>query len=144
MDCLPILSSVIKYLYDTYQIKFVVTGSSSYYLKNMFTESLAGRKKVFELRTLSFNEFLNFKGINIEKSVFPFTKFSQYEYEQLNPYYTEFIEFGGFPEAALKDSKEDKIDLLNDIINSYIYIDLKSLADIRNVEIGRASCRERV
>ena len=128
------LPSVIKYLYDTYQIKFVVTGSSSYYLKNMFAESLAGRKKVFELRTLSFNEFLNFKGINIEKSVFPFTKFSQYEYEQLNPYYTEFIEFGGFPEAALKDSKEDKIDLLNDIINSYIYIDLKSLADIRNVE----------
>ncbi len=134
IQLLPNLSSVIKYLYDTYQIKFIVTGSSSYYLKNMFTESLAGRKKVFELRTLSFKEFLNFKGIKINKSVFPFTKFSQYEYEQLNPYYTEFIEFGSFPEAALTDSKEDKIDLLNDIINSYIYIDLKSLTDIRNIE----------
>ncbi len=36
------LPSVVKYLLDTYGIKFILSGSSSYYLKNQFTESLAG------------------------------------------------------------------------------------------------------
>jgi len=134
IQLIPNLPSIIKYLYDNYEIKFLLTGSSSYYMKNMFSESLAGRKKIFELKTLSFSEFLGFNGIDVEKSVFPFTKFSQYEYEQLNPYYTEFVEFGGFPEVAISGSNEEKLDLLNDIINSYIYIDLKSLTDIKNIE----------
>ena len=64
VQLLPGIASVIKYLYDNYQIKFVITGSSSYYIKNLFSESLAGRKKVFELNTLSFREFLEFKEIN--------------------------------------------------------------------------------
>ena len=45
----PDSPSAIKYLYDHYGIKFIVTGSSSYYLKNLFSESLSGRKKIFEL-----------------------------------------------------------------------------------------------
>ena len=44
----PNLDSVIKYLYDKYNIKFILTGSCSFYLKNRVTESLAGRKKIFE------------------------------------------------------------------------------------------------
>ena len=47
IQLVPNLPSVIKYLYDTYDIKFLLTGSSSYYLKNRFNESLAGRKKIF-------------------------------------------------------------------------------------------------
>ena len=45
----PDCPSAIKYLYDHKGVKFIVTGSSSYYLKNLFSESLAGRKKIFEL-----------------------------------------------------------------------------------------------
>jgi predicted AAA+ superfamily ATPase len=59
----PNLPSVVKYLYDTYGIKFLLTGSSSFYLKNYFTESLAGRKVVFELFPLTFGEFLDFRGV---------------------------------------------------------------------------------
>jgi len=134
IQLVPNIPSVIKYLFDNYEIKFVITGSSSYYLKNMFTESLAGRKKIFELKTLSFYEFLKFKGINVEKTGFPFTKLSSFEYEQLNAHYFEYVEYGGFPEVVLSELKEEKLDLLNDIINSYIYIDLKSLTDIKNIE----------
>ena len=50
----PNLPSVVKYLLDNYQIKFLLTGSSSFYLKNYFTESLAGRKVVFEMFPLTF------------------------------------------------------------------------------------------
>ncbi|HAY34098.1 MAG TPA: ATPase, partial [Bacteroidetes bacterium] len=46
------IPSIVKYLYDHYNIKFILTGSSTYYLKNLFAESLAGRKKIFELYTL--------------------------------------------------------------------------------------------
>ena len=46
------IPSVLKYFYDNYEIKLIVTGPSSYYLKNLFSESLAGRKKIFELSSL--------------------------------------------------------------------------------------------
>ena len=38
------LPSVVKYLSDHYKIKFILSGSSSFYIKNLFSESLSGRK----------------------------------------------------------------------------------------------------
>jgi len=52
IQLVPNLPSVVKYLYDQYDIKFILTGSSSYYLKNRFEESMAGRKKIFEVYPL--------------------------------------------------------------------------------------------
>jgi predicted AAA+ superfamily ATPase len=43
----PNLPSVVKYLIDHFGIKFILSGSSSYYLKHLFSESLAGRKVVY-------------------------------------------------------------------------------------------------
>ncbi len=128
------LPSVIKYLYDNYEIKFVVTGSSSYYLKNMFTESLAGRKKIFNLTSLDFSEFLTFKEITVDSQSFPFPSFFSHEFERLKFYYNEFVEYGGFPEVAMQENLEKKKDILNDIVNSYIYVDLQTLADIRKID----------
>lgn len=130
---LPNITSIIKYLYDHYDIKFFVTGSSSYYLKNLFTQSLAGRKVLFDLYPLDFGEFLTFKQVsyaNTKDSPFR-DQFSEDEYEMLRFYYEEFINFGGFPEVVLTRKQEAKRDLLNDIINSYINIDITSLADFR-------------
>ncbi|MEK9130240.1 MAG: ATP-binding protein [Patescibacteria group bacterium] len=128
---LPNITSVIKYLYDHYNIKFFVTGSSSYYLKNLFTQSLAGRKIIFELFPLDFGEFLNFKEVYYKEKNFLKEKFSEFEYERLKFYYEEFINFGGFPEIVLTKKQELKKELLNDIISSYINIDIKSLSDFR-------------
>jgi predicted AAA+ superfamily ATPase len=126
------IPGVIKYLYDHYDIKFIITGSSSYYMKNLFSESLAGRKKIFELYPLDFGEFLIFKQVKaVGSDDFLKTKFDEYEYQRLKNYYDEYIEFGGFPEVALADSPEIKKDLLNDIISSYINIDVESLADFK-------------
>lgn len=129
------ISSVLKYLYDNYKIKFIVTGSSSFYVKNLFTESLAGRKKIFELFPLDFGEFLTFKEVFFQHSVkFLPVSFNNSEYERLKMYYNEYLEYGGFPEVALVKNINDKKDLLNDIINSYINIDIVSLSDFRNHE----------
>src|SRR3990167_2919081 len=76
----PKISGVLKYLYDNYDIKFIVTGSSSYYLKDLFGESLAGRKRLFELFPLDFGEYLTFKQITWSDSDFIDKKFDTHEY----------------------------------------------------------------
>ena len=124
------LPSLIKYLYDTYGTKFIVTGSSSYYMKNQFSESLAGRKRVFEMYPLSFKEFLEFKNqgeTNYTK--YAWQTFSKAFYNKFKDAYKEYIQFGGFPEVVLETNENDKIALLKDIINSYIEMDVKLLAD---------------
>lgn len=132
IQLMPEIVGVLKYLYDHHNIKFIVTGSSSYYLKNLFTESLSGRKKIFELYPLNFNEFLIFKGITRQPNPnWQMTMFNNAEYERLRAYYEEYIEFGGFPEVVLNQNDTAKKDMLNDIISSYINIDIKSLADFR-------------
>lgn len=124
------IPGVLKYLYDTHDIKFIVTGSSSYYMKNLFTESMAGRKKIFELFPLDFGEFLTFKEVKAGRVLdFYDTKIKASEYSSFGSYYEEFIKFGGFPEVVLAKTEKEKNDLLNEIISSYINIDVSSLAD---------------
>jgi predicted AAA+ superfamily ATPase len=124
------LPSVIKYLYDTYQVKFIVTGSSSYYLKNTFSESLAGRKRIFEMYPLSFKEFLKFKQVWTESyEKYAWKPYNTAWYNKAKDWYEEYIDYGGFPEVVLETNKEDKQELLLDIINSYIELDVKLLSD---------------
>lgn len=129
---LPEIPSVIKYLYDNYSIKFLITGSSSYYIKNLFGESLAGRKKVFVLNTLNFTEFLRFKDVSFVPSKKFGRKFIPSEYERLKNFYEEFIRYGGFPEVALSVKVSDKKDILSDILSSYLNIDVKTVSEIRD------------
>lgn len=132
IQLVPNLPSVVKYLYDNYDIKFLLTGSSSYYLKNRFSESLAGRKQIFEVYPLTFNELLVFKDIIFTfKDDFTKTPFISSEFERLQHYYEELINFGGFPEVVLTDSVNQKTELINDILSSYINLDIMAVADFR-------------
>ncbi len=133
IQMLPTATSVLKYLYDHFDVKFIVTGSSSYYLKNLFNESMAGRKKIFELYPLDFGEYLDFQGVSYAKNEkWENKKFSTFEHEQIKGYYEQYVKFGGFPEVALSKREKEKKDLLFDIMSSYINIDIKSLADFKS------------
>ena len=123
------LPSFIKYMYDAYKVKFIVTGSSSYYMKNKFSESLAGRKRIFEMYPLSFAEFLVFKKVNIKPEKYAWMLFSKAWYNRCKDLYEEYIRYGGFPEVVLQRTKKNKDELLKDIINSYIELDVKLLSD---------------
>lgn len=125
----PDSPSAIKYLIDHHNIKFIVTGSSSFYLKNLFSESLSGRKKIFELFPLDFGEFLTFKGIKYSKADWQKKPFNKIEYDRLSSYYEEYVRFGGFPQVVLSQSEREKKDILLDIMSSYVNIDIRSLAD---------------
>ncbi len=124
------LPSVIKSLYDTYRVKFLVTGSSSFYLKNHFSESLAGRKQIFELWPLDFQEFLEFRGAwKPQAELEKLRPFLRTFYDLYSPFYEEYIRYGGFPEVVLSADNSDKENYLSDIINAYIELDIKLLSD---------------
>ena len=134
LQLVPGITSVIKYLYDNYPVKFVLTGSSSFYLKGQVSDSLAGRKKIFELFPLDFGEYLTFKGVpHLQTGIHE--TFIESEFHRLKGYYQDFISFGGFPEVVLTKNEKDKSDILSDIISSYINIDIKSLSDFRNLSM---------
>jgi uncharacterized protein len=131
------IPSVIKYLYDHYDVKFFLTGSSSYYLKNLFSESLAGRKIIYELFPLDFEEYLVFQ----EKPKEFFADFKEKEKQKnevslgiYEKYYDEYLEYGGFPKIVLEKGVEQKKKLLNDVFASYFEQDVKVLADFRNID----------
>lgn len=130
IQLLPPIASFIKYYHDHYPVKFIVTGSSSYYLKNQFTESLAGRKRIFEMYPLDFSEFLHFKGVD-EKPLMGqrFQPFRNLVFAQYKSLYEEYLQFGGFPQVVLADSNVKKASMLNDILNSYLELDVKLLSD---------------
>lgn len=133
---LPELSRVAKYLYDHFEVKFVLTGSSSYYLKNLFPESLAGRKIVFELYPLNFAEFLVFKNVKrVEKDTLreKAANKNKISFASLDPYYQEYLGFGGFPSVVLEENSDRKRVLLSEIFTSYFEKDAKSLADFRDM-----------
>lgn len=137
IQLMPDVTKVIKYLYDHYDIKFFVTGSSSFYLKNLFPESLAGRKVVFELFPLTFNEFMIFKGLKLETEK-EFNEKSKsknlIEFERVKKYYNEYLEFGGFPQVVLEKDNNQKELILQDIFNSYFQIDLITLSDFKKID----------
>ena len=136
----PQAIKAVKYLNDHHNIKFFLTGSSSFYLKNLFPESLAGRKFVFELFPLDFEEFLSFKNLPavVENN---FSKKDKHKnkirYEKLKKYYEEYLEFGGFPGVVLSQSANDKKLRLNDIFKSYFEKDVRALADFKEIKAFR-------
>lgn len=131
------IPSVVKYLHDHYDIKFILTGSSSYYLKNHFTESLAGRKVLYELLPLSFEEYLTFLEVDINLPPFdPYivpTEINSALYDILQDHYQTYVSFGGFPPVVLAESAKDKRRILTDIYSSYINYDVKTMSDFKNI-----------
>src|SRR3990170_2510626 len=124
------IPSVIKYLADHYKIKFFLSGSASFYLKNLFSESLSGRKYLFELFPLDFEEFLWMKNIARAPSRAP--GISRARHQTWQRHYAEYVAWGGFPAVVLKRTKEEKRRTLEDIFTSYFNKEVGQLGDFKN------------
>lgn len=124
-------SNFLKLLYDKYQpkLKIIATGSSAFYIDRKFKDSLAGRKRLFELYTLDFDEFLTFRTdtsdlpeelnrIRIYKDYFSSRR------QELESLFIEFLTYGGYPAVVLAVSPERKIEKLKELINSYLKRDI--------------------
>ena len=133
----PEITRIMKYLIDHYGVKFIVTGSSNFYLRNLFPESLSGRKFLYVLRPLDFREILWFRDrITLEEAltVRSLEKAGHSEVDHIKRMedYETFLEFGGFPEVVVTADRETRKLILKNIFASFFEKDLQVLSDIRN------------
>ena len=130
------LPSIVKYLADHHKIKFFLSGSSSFYLKNHFTESLAGRKYIFELFPLSFREYVRLVEPKLDFAHIPMP-ISRAVYERVDRIYESYLRFGGFPGIAVKSTIAEKELALQDIFSSYFQLEVVQLGEFRKPTVVR-------
>ena len=123
-------TTFVKLLFDEYsdRLKIVATGSSAFYIDKQFNDSLVGRKKIFQMGTLDFEEFLIFKGRNdlVEEVLKLKNKKKQKSIQEnvLWAFMDEFVNYGGYPAVVLENDIAQKIELLKDIRDSFIKRDI--------------------
>ena len=114
-------SNFLKYLYDEYsdRIKFIVSGSSSFYIDQTFKDSLAGRKRLIEIPPLSFAEMLRFKGKEELVSFLNQGPIPLIPKDEILKHFYEYLVYGGYPEVVLTDDPREKIAVLKELADSY-------------------------
>lgn len=136
----PEITKIIKFMIDYYGVKFFVTGSSGFYLKNLFPESLSGRKFLYILPPLGFQEILYFKEkISLEKALklnekINFSRQSLMELAGFAEDYREFLEFGGLPEVVITKDIGTKKEILRNSFSSFFEKDLRLPSDYKDIK----------
>jgi uncharacterized protein len=123
----------LKGIYDMgLPYKFIISGSGSIELKEKIHESLAGRKRVFELSTVSFREFVDFRtNYNYSNRI---GEFYNIETQKTHALLNEYLHFGGYPRIVTVDSVEEKRKEMEEIYRSYIEKDISLLLKIQKTE----------
>jgi predicted AAA+ superfamily ATPase len=96
------------------EIIVIATGSSSFELSQQVGEPLTGRKKVITLFPFSQQELL-----------------SVYNKFELKEQLEDFLIFGSYPEVITATSRNEKIDVITEIVNSYLLKDILSHEKIK-------------
>lgn len=121
------IATMLKLITDKYtKLKVLCSGSSSLDIQQRIDESLAGRLRVIEVLSLSFAEFLLFK----DAKLFQMQQSLQDSANgvltrELQQVYQEYIIYGGLPRVALADNVDEKVELLNDIYQTYLLHDVR-------------------
>jgi len=123
----------LKGIYDmNLPYKFIVSGSGSVELKQRIHESLVGRKRIFELTTLSFEEFIDFR--TDYKYSDKLSKFYKVENKRLMNLLEEYLNFGGYPRIVLEKKLMEKRKLMSEIYQGYIERDISYLLKIHKTD----------
>jgi len=122
------INGILKSLVDHRKNWYIIcSGSSSLGILKNVNESLAGRKRIFDLSPLYFREFLNFLRKNdLIKKVENIKNQKEWNWikEDILALWELYLVYGGMPEVVLTEKTKEKIDELNDISRSYITMDI--------------------
>jgi len=111
----PNIGMALKIIVDQVKdIHVIVTGSSSFDLSQKVGEPLTGRKKTFILYPFSQSEMR-----------------IQYNKHELKEKLDDFLVFGSYPDVVLAKTKKEKIDILNELVDSYLLKDILTLDSIK-------------
>jgi len=133
----------LKYLFDTTKIKFIISGSSSLELTFETGRYLVGRMFKFLLYPFSFREFL----LSKDKRLLALleTRFGDVLFQKLDlkkPFgreinsriqklFEEYLIFGGYPAVVLAETREEKIKILESILENYLLRDIGALLNLK-------------
>lgn len=123
----------LKGIYDlNLSYKFIISGSGSIELKEKIHESLVGRKRIFELNSVSLGEFIDFKtDYRYTKKLYDFFNIEKIKTEGL---VEDYLSFGGYPRVILEDSLIEKRRIIDEIFQSYLEKDISYLLKIEKTE----------
>lgn len=115
---IPEIGLKLKLIVDQMMdVQVIATGSSIFDLDNQLGEPLVGRKYTLKLYPLSVME--------LSKQENPVQTKSRLE---------ERMIFGGYPELQHLPDRQDKIDYLNEMVNSYLLRDILAFEGIRKAD----------
>jgi predicted AAA+ superfamily ATPase len=129
---IPGISTMLKLLTDKYAaLRILCSGSSSLDILRQVEESLAGRARTIEVLSLSFSEYLFFteprlaglyRSLNVDTEDSALTA-------PVSALLLEYLVYGGLPRAALTKNQEEKIEILDDIYQTYLLKDVRNYID---------------
>jgi len=123
-------SNFLKLLFDEYadKVKIVATGSSAFYIDSAFRDSLAGRKKIFHIATCNFDEYLKISGneelMNEKNKILRLKDSKSVKIDYLRNEWENFMIYGGYPAIITETDKNEKINRLKEIRDSFIKRDI--------------------
>ena len=123
-------SNFLKLLYDDYaqKIKIIATGSSAFYIDSSFKDSLAGRKKIFNLPTCSFDEYLLLRNrrdlLEDVRRIQSNDNAKSIYIDVLQQEWEEYMLYGGYPAVITEPDKQEKMARIAEIRDSYIKRDV--------------------
>jgi len=114
---IPKIGITLKLITDQFKnVQLLVNGSSSFDLSNEIQEPLTGRKWSYELYPISWPEYENKVG-----------------YIQAEQDLENRMQFGLYPEVL--NSTGDEIEVLQNLVNSYLYKDILAFGNLRKPDI---------
>lgn len=116
--------------------KFILSGSGSLELKQKIHESLVGRKRLFELSTITFEEFINHRtDYRYEENL---ADFMEIEKERAQQLLTEYMQFGGYPRIVMAAEQGEKLRLVDEIYRSILEKDIAYLLKLDKPDVFSA------
>jgi predicted AAA+ superfamily ATPase len=116
--------------------KFILSGSGSLELKQKIHESLVGRKRLFELSTVTFAEFINHRtDYRYEENL---TDFLAIETDRARQLLAEYMQFGGYPRIVMASEQREKLRLIDEIYRSILEKDIAYLLKLDKPDVFSA------
>ncbi len=108
--------------------KFIVSGSGSLELKERIHESLVGRKRLFELTTITLEEFIHHKtDYRYRENL---SEFLEIEKDRTQQFLMEYMTFGGYPRVVLAPEQTEKFRIIDEIYRSILEKDIAYLLKV--------------
>ncbi|MBI2287891.1 MAG: ATP-binding protein [Chloroflexi bacterium] len=112
---IPRVGQALKIIVDQIpQIRVIATGSSSFELSGQIGEPLTGRKKTITLFPIAQTELRHIYNLHELKENLP-----------------DFLIYGGYPAVVIEPNRKEKINLLDEIMHSYLLKDILELEKVK-------------